>query len=830
MTEGNFSNPKNLFAQIILPISVPKPYTYKVPIELNDQIQIGTRVEVPLKNRIFAGIVYKIIDDLEIESTTFDKRQIKSIFSIIDHSPIISNTQIELWEWISQYYVCSLGDIMQIAIPATFRLSSETKIIPVYDTVPNQDELNEDEYLILEALTFRNELSIEEIRKLLNKKTVAHITHNLLTRGLIQIREDLVEKYKEKSAKFVKINPQLLEDNIKFNIVLTTLEEKTQRQLETVLALYQLQKQHKTVRLSLLKEIANVDYALIKALDKKRIVEIYSDSISRLSDNIPFNISEPQEATQAQINVINKIKDSFKTNKPVLLHGITGSGKTRIYIEFIKQKIKNGHQVLYLVPEIALTTQLVHRLIEYFGNEVQVFHSKLNQNERTEVWNAVTKGKKLIVGPRSAIFLPFINLDLIIVDEEHDQSFKQQEPAPRYQARDICIYLAKKYGIDLILGSATPSFESFLAAKTDKISLVSINERIGTAKLPIVKNIQLNNFHSKKNPTHFSSELINSISETLEKKQQIIIFQNRRGFAPIFSCTVCGWKCLCDRCDVSLTYHKFSNSLKCHYCSAEKKIVQICPACGSSALDLIGIGTEKIEEELKNYFPDARIARMDFDSVKSKTAHEKLLIKLESGDIDILVGTQMVTKGLDFKKITLVGVVYADQLWSYPDFRSAERAYQTLSQVAGRSGRGEDLGNVLIQTSNAGHPILLEVINHDFEQFYKREIIERQNFNYPPYSKIISIELKDKDQEKVHKVSLRTVEFLSENKEIQVLGPSIPVISRINNQFIRNILIKLPRNNNTIIQIKNTLVDIQSKLIFDKNFRSLTFKIDVDPY
>jgi primosomal protein N' (replication factor Y) len=567
----------------------------------------------------------------------------------------------------------------------------------------------------------------------------------------------------------------------------------------------------------------------LKALEKKAIFELYDQEISRVG-KYEEAVVDKFDLTQNQISAIASIKEFYQSKNTVLLHGVTGSGKTRIYIELIEEAIKKGEQVLYLLPEIALTTQIVARLQKIFGNDIAVYHSRMSNNERVDLWKEVLKNKSIVLGARSALFLPFKNLKLIIVDEEHDTSFKQHDPAPRYNARDTAIFLAHLYDAKVLLGTATPALETYQNAREGKYGLVEMKERYGGIQMPEVVIVDVaDETKKKKMSSHFTSVLLKELSEALQRGEQAILFQNRRGYAPTLRCTTCGWVQECKNCDVSLTYHKAFNNLRCHYCGFQQKLPEECPACGERNLTIRGFGTEKIEDELQIYLPDAKIARMDFDTVRTKHAHSRIINDFEEKRINILVGTQMVTKGLDFDNVGIVGVLSADQLMSFPDFRSTERGFQLMTQVSGRAGRKKKRGKVIIQAFNVAHPVLGEVIKNDYQRFFEREVEERKLFSYPPFQRLIKITLKHKDPRLLNEGTKIFAKVLKDKLGYRMIGPAVPGIPRVRGQFLLEIYLKMEKDNQWLLYAKRLIIEAKYHLQGTKGFSGIRVNVDVDP-
>lgn len=814
----------SIYATVILPIAAPKLYTYLIPPELVEQVQFGVRVEVQFgKSKLYAGLV------AELHSNAPEAYKPKPIISIIDPQPIIFPQQFKLWQWMANYYCCTIGEIMNAAIPAGLKLASETKIVlsPIYD--PNYKGLSDKEFIIAESLNHQKELSIGDIQKILNQKTVYPLINGLLEKKVIYLKEELIQKYKPKTVVCVRLqekyrsNPDFLEDAF-------DLLSRSGRQVEALMGYIQLSRNQPYLRRSDLCEKANVTTSVLNAMVKKGILEYFDRQVSRLGKYEETTIDSFELSAQ-QVQALSEIKSHYQEKNVALLHGVTGSGKTRVYIELIAEALKRGEQVLYLLPEIALTGQIVNRLQKIFGDQIAVYHSRLSNNERVELWQSVLKGKGIVMGVRSSLFLPFQNLSLIVVDEEHDTSFKQFDPAPRYNARDTAIYLGHLYQAKILLGTATPSIESYFNARQNKYALIEMKERFGGLDLPEVVIVDARDeFKKRKLQSHFTSVLLAELEEALKRGEQAILFQNRRGYAPTLHCQSCGWTKECKNCDVSLTYHKYSNNLRCHYCGFQNKIPETCPACGERQhLQLRGFGTEKIEDDLKIYLPEAKIGRMDYDTVKGKHAHATIINDFEEKRLDILVGTQMVTKGLDFDNVGIVGVLSADHLLQFPDFRSSERAFQLITQVSGRAGRKHKRGKVIIQAFNTKHPIIKEVTENDYLGFYQRELEERQSFQYPPYHRLIEITLKHKKADLLNDATGFLSQVLKSKMGKRVLGPSIPGVPRVRGQYLLVILIKVEKNPAQIKLAKTIITEATALMNARKGCSSIRVNIDVDP-
>lgn len=781
------------------------------------------RVAVPFgQQKIYTGLVYSIH---QIAPTAYE---VKNIHQILDELPIVTEHQITLWEWMAQYYMCTLGEVMRAALPSAFLLQSETKIF-LNKHFSNFELLSDDEYTIIEVLQNYEVLDIDKVSFILSKKNVLPVIKSLLEKNAIHLQEILYEKYIPKLTKYIRLHEnwqseeswQLLFDTLKGEKQKAFLLHYFQEKAET----------QKPIALHPFLKKFGISGAVAKNLHDKSIIDIYTLQEDRIkSGNSDKNLPQLNDY---QENILKSIQIKFTEKDITLLHGVTGSGKTEIYVHLIQEILKNEGQVLYLVPEIALTTQLLERLKLFFGAQITVFHSKYNLNERVEVWNNILNHHskaRLIVGARSAVLLPFQHLKLIIVDEEHETSYKQYELAPRYHARDTAIVLAKQMNAKVLLGTATPSVESYFNTQNQKYGLLTLNQRYGNAVLPDIELVDLKQAQKKKEINgHFSQTLIAAIQEALDQHEQVILFQNRRGFAPVVTCTSCGISLMCPHCDVSLTYHKHKNELHCHYCSYHTPMAEVCPACHNASLSTVGFGTEQLEDELKGLFPNHITARMDYDTTRGKNAYYNIIAGFQAQEIDILVGTQMLSKGLDFSNVSVVGVINADTLLNFPDFRAHERSFQMLVQVSGRAGRSDKKGKVIIQTFNPNHPILKLVQNADFTQMYENQIIERHLYHYPPYYRLIKISLKHKNfhtlQTAAEWMGLSLRNFFKEN----VLGPTPPAVSRVNNYYLYDILLKIPPEQ-SVHQTKINVLKIRNLFQNIKEFRSVRISIDVDVY
>jgi primosomal protein N' (replication factor Y) (superfamily II helicase) len=811
------------YADVILPLALPnRTYTYAVPEDLAALLRTGVRVEVQFgKNKLYSGLVER----LHNQDPNY---RLKPVLAVLDEVTLVSPEQLRLWDWLAEYYCCTLGEVMLAAMPGHLKLSSETKLVANPEYQVDSAQLDDNEYLISEALQIQPEITVEDARKILQKKTIFPVIQRLLAKGVLFLREDLVEKFKPKKVGAVRLSAPLREHPEQLREVFAQLD-KSERQLEVLMAYIHLSKQAPYVLKQEVLNKADVSESTLRTLIKKGILEIYEKEVSRVAgfEDLPLQAGA---LTQEQTRACSQINAHFLEKNVVLLHGITGSGKTRIYIELIQKTIQAGGQVLYLLPEIALTTQMTSRLKAAFGQDVSVYHSKINYQERTELWRSATEGKPLIMAARSGLFLPFRNLQLIIVDEEHDNSYKQYDPAPRYNARDTAVYLAGLCNAKVLLGTATPAVESYFNALSGKYGLVTLTERYGGLQLPNIGMVDLREEKkSKRMQGIFSQAVIDALKHTLAQGEQAILFQNRRGYSPMLECQVCGWTAQCRHCDVSLTFHKFSNSMRCHYCGYKEEPATVCPACGSGKIALLGFGTEKIEDELSLFLPEARTGRLDMDTAGTKNKLAAILNDFEEKRIDVLVGTQMVTKGLDFEHVGLVGVLGADQLVGFPDFRAGERAYQMLTQVAGRAGRKNKQGRVLIQSYNPAHPVLKEVQSNDFESFIKRELEERKAFKYPPFYRLIHLTLRHKEENTAREAAEWVAKALRSKLGERVLGPVQPAVPRVRGLYAQEILLKLEKNADLIARTKQLLKYTQVQLNARKGMGQVIFSIDVDP-
>ena len=791
------------YIDVIVPLSVNGIYQYS--IEKCEEIKVGQRVIVQFGiKKLYAAIVIKVTDKKN------DEFKIKNIISVLDKEPILSTKQIKFWIWLSEYYMANIGDVMNAALPNSLKLASETRLALNDFTYSKLDEREQE---IINAIDDKTNISIKQLNDIVSFPNYFLVINQLIEKEIISVYEYIQRKYSEKLISQVILNK--IDDKLSLTV--------KQKELYDFL---KLNKEY-TV-LSDLIEKSNISRAVFKSLAKKKVIDIKKVSISRIT---PFlNQTKPiHQLSNEQSVAFENINQNFKEKDVCLLHGVTSSGKTEIYIKLIEKEINKGKQVLYLLPEIALTIQIVRRLQKHFGDKVGVFHSNLNNSERVEVWKSVSDNCSVLLGVRSSIFLPFKNLGLVIIDEEHDSSYKQQQPSPRYHARDSAIYLASLYNAKVLLGSATPAIESYYNAMQGKFGLVKLLKRYTNIKLPKVESIDLKKGYLKKEMNgFFSKRLINEISSQLEKNKQIILFQNKRGYSKVLICDSCGIAVSCKYCSVSLTYHKAFNHLKCHYCGYIEHLENDCKSCSSNSFTTKGFGTEHVVESLQELFPDHKISRMDHDTTRRKNAYEEIILDFQQSNIDILVGTQMIAKGFDFDNVSLVGIIDADSMLNYPDFRSHERAYQLLSQVSGRAGRKDKQGKVILQTYNPDHEILDHVKKHSYDKYYDLQISERKTFNYPPFSKLLIVRFRHTNHNVLDKVTNRFSTFLRDSFNNRVFGPEYPVVSKIKNYFIKSIMLKIELNK-SYAEAKNIIFLLLSHMKKNKLLEACVVQIDVDP-
>lgn len=822
---------QTLFVDLTIPVPIRKLFTYRVPSAWNEQVRVGMRVIVPFGARkILTGIISRVHHS---PPSTYEA---KYLLEVLDETECFLPIQLQLLDWIAHYYMCSVGEVLNAALPAGLKLSSESmvQLHPAFHLEESSFDFSEKERMLINHLQTET-LTYTEVARLLDAKSLYSILKSMASKEAIILFEKVKEKYKPKTEKRIRLTAAYQEKK-KLEKLFETLASKPKQEAVVLRYLQDVPVfQDKSLNAGgMAKSIligAHISESSLQTLVKAKVFEEFERVVPRFGFEDPAH-EHPVLLSESQEKARNSILECFEKQGAALLHGVTGSGKTEIYVDLIRRALDGGTQVLYLLPEIALTTQIVQRLKKVFGSAMGVYHSKFSDNERVEVWNGVLQGKfRFVVGVRSAVFLPFDNLGLIIIDEEHDPSYKQQEPAPRYHARDVARMMAVMHHAKVLLGTATPSCETYFQATTEKIGFVPLKERFGDSQLPEIKfaNVAMER-RQKTNKGEFTSTLLREIKATMEKKEQVILFQNRRGHSPIVHCEDCSWVPKCINCAVSLTYHQYRHALICHYCGYREELPKQCPTCSSKRILTLGYGTEKMEEELGIHFPEAHISRMDLDTTRTKSGYETILTDFEKGETDILVGTQMVTKGLDFDRVSLVGVFDADRMMHFPDFRSHERAFQLIVQVSGRAGRRQDPGRVVIQTSDPDDPLFKFVIEHDVSGFLSRQLEDREASHYPPYTRLIEVTLKHTDRGTVSRGAATLAELIrGKLSGIWLMGPAEPMISRIRNEHLSSILLKIPRNQGKLEEIKSTLIACEDKLNAEKEFRAVKVVFDVDP-
>jgi primosomal protein N' (replication factor Y) len=826
----NNTDKPTLFAEILLPLAVEGTFTYRIPRNLEIETKLGVRVTVQFgKRHIYTGLV------TNVHKTAPSDYNVKYILEVLDEEPLISARQLKFWEWVSRYYLCNMGDVMEAAMPSYLKLKSETHVVlhPSYKEKLDDFEFSTNENHCITALEHENELSLSDIQELLSIGNIMPIIRSLHYKGIILTIEDIKHQYRPKTEKRIRLNSEY-EDNETLNAIFEVLESKKSRKKksDTLTAFLMLKEDGDDV---LKRDLVSHEKAFASSLNsliKKDILQEFEIVIDRweikAQKPIEFKLNEYQK------KAIEQIKEGIRLNKTVLFHGITGSGKTLVYVQLLIDYIADhDKQALYLVPEIALTTQLINRLAQFYGSSIAVYHSRLSNNERYELWMGIKQGKyKLIVGARSSVFLPFKNLKFIIIDEEHESSFKQQDPAPRYNGRDAAIVLSHQLQIPVVLGSATPSIEAYYNAQNGKFHYVYLGKRFGDVKVPRIELIDLRKEQKNKAvQNNISRELKMKLNGHLEQSHQAILFQNRRGYAPIIECGTCGWVPFCKNCDITLTYHKFNQTLSCHYCGYTSGVPKKCNNCGQYELRMKGSGTERIEDELEILFPNKRVQRMDLDTTRKKNSLGDIIRSVENRSIDILVGTQMVTKGLDFDNVKLVGVISGDSSLHYPDFRAGERTFQMLVQVAGRAGRKGEQGEVVVQTYQPDHYLYQLLLTHNQKQFYATEIQQRHVFKYPPFVRLIKITVRHTKIEKVNAAADELFSNLSKYiSRKNIFGPEFGTSPRLKNRYHKMLLLKLDTAPDILQKSKKALILAIDQTKSNPKAKSVDYIIDVDPY
>ncbi|MFK2559100.1 primosomal protein N' [Bacteroides fragilis] len=815
------------YVDVILPLPLPRCFTYSLPDEGAEEVQIGCRVVVPFgRKKYYTAIVRNVHHYAPTEY------EVKEISTVLDTSPILLPGQFRFWEWLADYYLCTQGDVYKAALPSGLKLESET-IVEYNPDFEADAPLSEREQLVLDLLAKEPEQCVTKLEKESGLKNILTVIKSLLDKEALFVKEELRRTYKPKTEARVRLAADASgEENLRR--IFDELE-RAPKQLALLMKYVELSGvlgdgASKEVSKKELLQRASASPAIFNGLVEKQIFEVYYQEIGRLNRLVGKTV-ELNVLNEHQQRAYHEIMQSFQEKNVCLLHGVTSSGKTEVYIHLIEETLRQGRQVLYLLPEIALTTQITERLKRVFGPRLGIYHSKFPDAERVEIWQKqlTEEGYDIILGVRSSVFLPFRNLGLVIVDEEHENTYKQQDTAPRYHARNAAIVLASMYGAKTLLGTATPSVETWQNATTGKFGWVELKERYKEIQLPEIIPVDIKELHRKKRMTgQFSPLLLQYVREALDNKQQVILFQNRRGFAPMIECRTCGWVPKCKNCDVSLTYHKGINQLTCHYCGYTYQLPRSCPACEGVELMHRGFGTEKIEDDVKLIFPEASVARMDLDTTRTRSAYEKIIADFEQGKTDILIGTQMVSKGLDFDHVSVVGILNADTMLNYPDFRSYERAFQLMAQVAGRAGRKNKRGRVVLQTKSIDHPIIRQVMTNDYEDMVAGQLAERQMFHYPPYYRMVYVYLKNRNETLLDVMAHTMAEKLRALFGNRILGPDKPPVARIQTLFIRKIVVKIEQNA-PMSRARELLLRVQREMIEDERFKSLIVYYDVDP-
>ena len=818
----------NKYVDVIVPLPIASQFTYSVPSGMENKIQVGCRVIVPFGlKKYYTAIVIRLHD------TAPQGFKVKQVIEVLDEAPVLLPRQYNLWKWIADYYLCTLGDVYKAAVPAGLKVESET-IVVYNEDFEATERLSEREQQLLDLLSTEKEQRITLLEKKSGYKNILSVIRSLLEKEALHVKEELKTSYRPRVEKYVRLSPDINTDG-KIHSFMDGLS-RAPRQLALLSKYSELSGWNcegnsiSEVSQKQLTGTAGTSSGIVRQLVDKHIFDIYYKEVGRLSVQdrqlLPLN-----ELNPAQLTAYRQIMSCFMSRNVCLLHGVTASGKTEIYIHLIDQVIRSGKQVLYLLPEIALTTQITERLARVFGNKLGVYHSKFPDAERVEIWRKqlTDDDYDVSLGVRSSVFLPFRRLGLVIVDEEHENSYKQQDPAPRYHARNAAIVLASMFGAKTLLGTATPCIETYYNATHGKYGLVELKSRHKNIQLPQIEVVDIKELARKKMMNmQFSPLLLRKIREALDQKEQVILFQNRRGFAPMIECKACGWVPKCNNCDVSLTYHKGLNQLTCHYCGFTYHVPASCPACGGTEMINRGFGTEKIEDEIRQIFPEARVARMDLDTTRTRNAYERIISDFQNYRTDILIGTQMVSKGLDFDRVSVVGILNADSMFSYPDFRSYERAFQLMAQVAGRAGRKSKQGLVILQTKSPDLPLIHQVVNNDFNGLYYEQLEQRELFKYPPFHRLIYVYIKHKKEEVVNQAAEVMAGYLRQGLGSRVLGPDKPPVARVQTLFIKKIVIKVDQKDSAA-KVKSYLSQIQQLIINDERFRSVMVYYDVDP-
>lgn len=819
----------NTFADVVLPLPLYKYFTYRVPVDWQTLLQPGSRVVVPFgRKKYYTAIVARLHDVMP------QGYEVKEILSILDDRPVLRRPQLRFWEWIADYYLCSVGDVYKAALPSGLKLESETVVtLNAEFEEPDDDRLKEREWMLLAALGKRSRMTVQELEKESGMRNILPTLRLLLEREAVFVSEQIKAHYRPKTETYIRL-AFAPGDEVALRSAFERVKQAKKQEVMLLsfldLSLFMQKGKLREVSRKALLDRSGVSSAVLGAMVEKGIFEVYKKEISRF-DTATFTEGEIAPLSELQQMACNQIVESFREHDVTLLHGVTSSGKTEIYAHLIQRVLAEGRQVLYLVPEIALTTQLTNRLRKMFGDKLVIYHSKFSDNERVEIWNTLLDSRepRLVLGVRSSIFLPFADLGLVIVDEEHETSYKQYDPAPRYHARNAAIVLASMHGAKTLLGTATPAIETYFNARQGKYGLVELKKRFNDVELPEIIPVDVKEMRKKNRMQgNFTPELLNRMQHALQAGEQVILFQNRRGFAPMVECKQCAWVPKCEHCDVSLTYHKRYNQLTCHYCGYTYEIPKVCPACGQPTIGVMGFGTERIEEDVARLFPEIPVSRMDLDTTRSRNAYEQIIDDFSKGKNKILIGTQMITKGLDFDRVSVVGILSADQMMNFPDFRAHERAFQMMEQVSGRAGRKNKKGVVVLQTSDPSSPLIQQVIAHDYEGMYNRQLAERKAFSYPPYTRLIYIYLKHRDETLLQELAVRYTTALREVFGSRVLGPDNPPVARIQSLYIRKVVLKMELAA-SMSRVKEILRQVYENMLVDDRFKSLLLYYDVDP-
>ncbi len=816
------------YVDVIVPLPIAAQYTYSLPEMWKDSVQEGCRVVVPFgKKKYYTAIVTKV------HQTPPEGYETKDVEEILDEHPIVLAQQLRFWEWLSSYYLCTLGDVFKAALPSGMKIESETVVI-YNEEFEASEVMPEAEQRLLDLLAADKEQCVTQLQRAFGERNVLPVIKRLLEKEAVLVKEDLKRNYKPRTEARVR----LLDKTMNERRMQALFDELARAKKQLAVLMKYIELSGWTGSDESLKEVSKKDLleqsgasaTVFNGLLEKGVFEMYYQEIGRLCKG-KMEVKGLNPLNVSQQTAYEQVMHSFGEKQVCLLHGVTSSGKTEIYIHLIQKAIDAGKQVLYLLPEIALTTQITERLRRVFGHRLGVYHSKFPDAERVEIWKKQLEeaAYDVILGVRSSVFLPFRNLGLVIVDEEHENTYKQQEPSPRYHARSAAIMLASMYEAKVLLGTATPSVESYFNALSGKYGLVELRERYKDIRLPHIECVDIKELaHQKRMKGSFSPLLMLEIRKALENKEQVILFQNRRGFAPMMECHTCSWVPKCKHCDVSLTYHKGLNQLTCHYCGYTCPVPRICPACGENDLRNRGFGTERVEDDIKLLFPEARVARMDLDTTRTRKAYERIIADFEQGRTDILIGTQMVSKGLDFEHVSVVGILNADTMLNYPDFRSHERAYQLMAQVAGRAGRKNKQGLVILQTKSMDLPVIQQVMRNDYEQLYYDQLAERQLFRYPPFYRLVYVYLKHRKEDVLNSAAELMATQLRSGLGDRVLGPDKPPVARIQALFIKKMIIKVEQTA-SMAKVRNYLLAVQRTIVADERFKSLVVYYDVDP-